>query len=54
MSTSSRDQADSRCHFKFKLVLDGNSGVGKTSVVTSYVDKGFSEKFIPTLGVETR
>ncbi len=33
-----------------KLVIFGDSGVGKTSIINSYLDKGFPERYIPTIG----
>ncbi len=33
---------------KTKLILVGNSQVGKTSIITQYLEKNFNENYIPT------
>ncbi len=33
-----------------KLIIFGDAGVGKTSILNSYLDKGFPERYIPTIG----
>lgn len=33
-----------------KLVIFGDGGVGKTSIINSYLDKGFPERYITTIG----
>ncbi|MBD3228923.1 MAG: GTP-binding protein [Candidatus Lokiarchaeota archaeon] len=38
--------------YKFKIVLLGDSGVGKTSIIDRYVNDRFKEKYQPTLGVD--
>jgi len=38
--------------FLFKIVLVGNSGVGKTSIAENFVDKTFSGSFESTIGVD--
>ncbi len=36
--------------FNFKIILIGPGGVGKTSLVRKYVEKAFSENYLPTIG----
>jgi len=38
--------------FSFKIVVMGNSGVGKTSLIRRYVDNKFENSFVNTLGVD--
>ena len=40
--------------YLFKIVLLGESGVGKTSVVTKYTDSVFLEQNAATIGVDFR
>ena len=39
-------------NYLFKLVLIGNSGVGKSSLLFRYSENKWEEKFIPTIGVD--
>lgn len=41
-------------HYLFKVVLVGNSCVGKSSIVIRYADDEFSEVFLATIGVDFR
>lgn len=41
-------------HYLFKVVLVGNSSVGKSSIVVRYADDEFSEVFLATIGVDFR
>ena len=36
----------------FKLLLIGDSGVGKTSILLGYSDNNFNNTFIPTIGID--
>ena len=36
----------------FKLLLIGDSGVGKTSILLGYSDNNFNNNFIPTIGID--
>ncbi|XP_065196243.1 ras-related protein Rab-3-like [Sycon ciliatum] len=38
--------------YMFKLLIVGNSGVGKTALLFRYVDNSFSEAFISTVGID--
>ena len=44
----SEDQYD----FIFKVLLLGNSDVGKSSIILRYVDQMWSDTFVPTIGVD--
>lgn len=40
--------------YLFKLVIIGNSGVGKSSLLLRFADDSFSENYITTIGVDFR
>jgi Ras-related protein Rab-1A len=40
--------------YLFKVVLVGNSCVGKSSIVVRYADNDFSDVFLSTIGVDFR
>lgn len=49
--TSPRDNYDS-IEYSFKVILVGNSGVGKTNILSRYLKRGFTDTFRSTIGVE--
>ena len=38
--------------YLFKVILVGNSGVGKSSLLVRYADDTFTDNFMPTIGVD--
>ena len=42
----------SKPHLKFKLIIIGDTAVGKTSMLLKYTDNKFPEKHLSTIGVE--
>ena len=47
-------QSRGEYHYLFKVVLVGNSAVGKSSILVRYADDEFSEVFMATIGVDFR
>jgi len=46
-----RDKKIDKVDFKFKLVVLGDPGVGKTSIILRFSDNAFLRTYIPTMGV---
>ena len=44
--------AGTPCDYSFKLLIIGESGVGKTSILLRFTDDYFSDKFMSTIGVD--
>ena len=44
--------ADEEYDFIFKVLLLGNSDVGKSSILIRYVDESWNDAFVPTIGVD--
>ena len=44
--------AEEEYDFIFKVLLLGNSDVGKSSLILRYVDQVWSDNFVPTIGVD--
>jgi len=40
--------------YLFKLVIIGNSGVGKSSLLLRFADDTFSDSYLTTIGVDFR
>lgn len=38
--------------YLFKIVVVGDSGVGKSSLMTQFVEHSFPETFMPTIGID--
>lgn len=51
-----RGSLDSVCQTenisKFKVVVLGDQGVGKSALVWQFVYKGFEDKYLPTIGID--
>jgi len=43
---------NSEYDFLFKVLLIGNSGVGKSSLLVRFAEDTFTESFMPTIGVD--
>jgi len=43
---------DQEYDYIFKLLLIGNSGVGKSSILFRFVDRIWDNNFVPTIGVD--
>ena len=46
------ENKDKDYNYLFKIVLIGNSGVGKSSLLFRFSDNKWEDKFIPTIGVD--
>lgn len=53
MSPSSTHNPDKELYFA-KLVIAGECGVGKTSLLRAFCDKDFSTSYMSTIGVDFR
>ena len=43
---------DGEFDYMFKLLIIGNSSVGKTSVLFRYADEQFTSQFVSTVGID--
>lgn len=48
----SKDPADQNFDYMFKLLIIGNSSVGKTSFLFRYSDDSFTSAFVSTVGID--
>merc|ERR1711939_425450 len=53
LSATSRP-ADQEYDYLFKMLLIGDSGVGKSDILWRYADDTYTDRFIPTIGVDFR
>ncbi|XP_028455232.1 RAB3D, member RAS oncogene family, b [Perca flavescens] len=49
---SPKDAADQNFDYMFKLLIIGNSSVGKTSFLFRYADDSFTSAFVSTVGID--
>lgn len=47
-----KDAADQSFDYMFKLLIIGNSSVGKTSFLFRYADDSFTSAFVSTVGID--
>src|SRR5882762_7992965 len=47
-----KDTADQNFDYMFKLLIIGNSSVGKTSFLFRYADDSFTSAFVSTVGID--
>ena len=52
MAAMARDAADQNFDYMFKLLIIGNSSVGKTSFLFRYADDSFTSAFVSTVGID--
>jgi len=50
--TCQKDAADQNFDYMFKLLIIGNSSVGKTSFLFRYADDSFTSAFVSTVGID--
>ncbi|CBY21653.1 unnamed protein product [Oikopleura dioica] len=51
-STSKNDATDQNFDYMFKLLIIGNSAVGKTSFLFRYADDSYTSAFVSTVGID--
>lgn len=47
-----RDSVDQNFDYMFKILIIGNSSVGKTSFLFRYADESFTPAFVSTVGID--
>ena len=48
------EEEDTNFDYKFKIIMIGNSGVGKSSYLSMYFDDRFDSKYAATIGIDFR
>ena len=51
---SSTEDSDMNIEYKFKIMILGETAVGKTSFITRYISDTFGEKYLCTIGIDFR
>lgn len=49
-----KENSDQNFDYMFKLLIIGNSSVGKTSFLFRYADDSFTSAFVSTVGIDFR
>lgn len=52
MAAPQKENADQNFDYMFKLLIIGNSSVGKTSFLFRYADDSFTSAFVSTVGID--
>lgn len=52
IDTLNTESLDQNFDYMYKIVLVGNSGVGKTALLVRYCDDIFSPSFVATVGID--
>lgn len=52
MVAPQKENADQNFDYMFKLLIIGNSSVGKTSFLFRYADDSFTSAFVSTVGID--
>lgn len=52
MAAPQKDGSDQNFDYMFKLLIIGNSSVGKTSFLFRYADDSFTSAFVSTVGID--
>lgn len=52
MAAAQKEGSDQNFDYMFKLLIIGNSSVGKTSFLFRYADDSFTSAFVSTVGID--
>lgn len=52
MAATQKEGSDQNFDYMFKLLIIGNSSVGKTSFLFRYADDAFTSAFVSTVGID--
>ena len=51
-NSQNENEEEETFQFIFKLILIGNSGTGKTSIINRYINEKFEDSYKCTIGVD--